>query len=580
MNEIHVSYGQADGLLKPFAEHDSAHQSPDCGSISEVSPTRACFSDCTNLLCTEDGLDDFEMGDGVALGSEVHDPCSGHERRLRLDYRSYYAGFSRDDDIIRHDLRKQAEVRLYGNPVGGDLHTSPWDTGLAVGRSGIGGRGGGGGGIAVPCPLLSASYRARMVGWMREVSVALGLQLSTLFTATSVLDRFIAASEVRMYGREVPLPNGLLQLVTLACLSVAVKYGEVIDRLRLSNMLCPPSPFWFMATSDVLALTELFAHTKQVQQLGPAVWLSMAVDHSGRHLYGARDLQRCEFTLLQTINWRLHQPNTYTFLEHFLSIVCSPPAPTIPTDSTAGRAQRLDKQSRWGCTASSDFQAAGDPSVAAASALATQNALTAVESVTVAVGSQPETHGTPEASHGLLSMAIHDSEGSPERCALFSAVKSWRSCGCQEISRLSSIFLEYEHSTVALSCLALAEHKTYGTGGGNAAGPLEASATAAWGPFAAMHVAAAAEAAEAAADAGGDVGPAAFPWVNLQAATQVAAAAAASAATLAAVTTAAGLPLPVLAPCLVSCMTALEGYYQQLKDAAAAEAEEAAEAAA
>ncbi len=43
---------------------------------------------------------------------------------------------------------------------------------------------------------LPSQHRGLLVGWMRDVTNALRLQLSTLFCATSMLDRFVAASEV------------------------------------------------------------------------------------------------------------------------------------------------------------------------------------------------------------------------------------------------------------------------------------------------------------------------------------------------------------------------------------------------
>ncbi|GIL48579.1 hypothetical protein Vafri_5064 [Volvox africanus] len=56
----------------------------------------------------------------------------------------------------------------------------------------------------------------------------------------------------------------------------------------------------------------------EVLQVKPSIWLGLAVNSTGVHLYQPCDLQRCEFTLLQTIDWQLHEPNTFTFLEHLL----------------------------------------------------------------------------------------------------------------------------------------------------------------------------------------------------------------------------------------------------------------------
>ncbi|PNH06678.1 Cyclin-D1-3 [Tetrabaena socialis] len=86
-------------------------------------------------------------------------------------------------------------------------------------RSGQGGRVGDAIGMQPPS-VLPPAHRARLVGWMHEVCQALGLQMPSLFAATSILDRFTATA------RPVP-PEGLLQLLALACMSIAVKYEEV-----------------------------------------------------------------------------------------------------------------------------------------------------------------------------------------------------------------------------------------------------------------------------------------------------------------------------------------------------------------
>ncbi|EFJ42949.1 D type cyclin [Volvox carteri f. nagariensis] len=382
-------------------------------------------------------LEDYDQGifnyDGMPPREAPHDEERIVGIKTFVDSTGAKAHRMEPNSILRDDLRKQQCMR----------------SSLAARCS----RQYGSGGVGLPpCPLLPASYRARMVGWMREVSVALGLQLSTLFTATSVLDRFIAASEVRMYGREVLPPEGLLQLVTLASMSVAVKYDEV-------HMQC--------ATS---------------QAVSQAVWLSLAVNPDGKQLYSARDLQRCEFTLLQTINWRLHQPNTYTFLEHFLT--CLSPV----------RCKMYIYV--YMC---------------------------------------------------VYTYILH----------VYNEYVMWHNfVHVQEASLLDGALLSYDHSAVAMACIVLAERVTFSDSKGGSSSSSSACSGGGGGggspvrmPASGSHVAPKGTA----TGLGGDC-----------------------AATLAAVTTAAGLPLPVLAPCLVSCMTALEGYYQQLKDAAAAEAAEAA----
>lgn len=49
-----------------------------------------------------------------------------------------------------------------------------------------------------PVRRLPAEHRNLIVGWKIQVAAALRLQPSTLFTATSLLDRFVAAAEVRL----------------------------------------------------------------------------------------------------------------------------------------------------------------------------------------------------------------------------------------------------------------------------------------------------------------------------------------------------------------------------------------------
>ncbi|GIL74418.1 hypothetical protein Vretimale_2056 [Volvox reticuliferus] len=269
---------KADGALSPPTYNESVQHSPDCVSIV-ASQARASSSGCTSLLCTEDSLDECGMEDGCVLGDEVHELCISYRidagRRLHMAQLHHETGISCIKDVIRDDFCKQFGLR-HDSTAGRSMDGS-------YKRRGNGKPG-------VQCHLPGA-YRARMVVWMREVAEVLGLQWATVFTATSALDRFVAAAEA------LP-PSNMLQLLVLACMSVAVKYEEV-------------------------------------QQLSPTVWLSLAVDEAGRELYGPCDLQRCEFTLLQTIDWQLHEPNTFTFLEHFLAVTTSPAMPNRPNAEAA-----------------------------------------------------------------------------------------------------------------------------------------------------------------------------------------------------------------------------------------------------
>ncbi|EFJ43006.1 hypothetical protein VOLCADRAFT_96986 [Volvox carteri f. nagariensis] len=219
---------------------------------------------------------------------------------------------------------------------------------------------------------LDGEHRALLVGWMRQVREALDLHLSTLFIATSLLDQFMATCQ------DVP-PNDILKLVALASMSVAVKYNEAIH-------------------------------------VQPSAWLGLAVNSTGRNLYRARDLQRCEFTLLQTINWRLHQPNTYTFLEHFLSIVC----PQRHLASVEGQLFDGDGISANGGLWGSTGGAAAVPSAIA----------------------RAELHAD-----------CHHYSMSAEMEAEIAAT----ACGLAEMTLLHDVFLSYECCTIALACITLAQ---------------------------------------------------------------------------------------------------------------------------
>mgnify|MGYP001806839106 CR=1 FL=1 len=79
---------------------------------------------------------------------------------------------------------------------------------------------------AAAAPLrLPSAHRSRIVGWMRHVAEALGLHLATLFAAGSLLDRFIAASEV---GSEAGWGRGRARAVgLLATVPGGQQYGTV-----------------------------------------------------------------------------------------------------------------------------------------------------------------------------------------------------------------------------------------------------------------------------------------------------------------------------------------------------------------
>ncbi|GLC72284.1 hypothetical protein PLESTF_001227600 [Pleodorina starrii] len=423
------------------------------------------------------------------------------------------------DDLLKQERLRQGEARFQHHKAAAAASS---DAGI-----GIGVIVGGSGSAPPPRCRLPAAYRARMVGWMREVSEALGLHVSTLFAATSLLDRFVAATET------LP-PEGLLQLLTLACMSVAVKYNETT-------------------------------------QLSPSMWLSLAVSPEGKSLYSARDLQRCEFSLLQTVDWRLHQPNTHTFLEHFLmcipaGAVTPPPSPAPPTAGFSGA---------YGSSSSG-----GGSGSCAALGGRRQDAVDCEAPCSVAACDAPP-NVFPQVAGGSASgvggVWIPQAAG-PAAIQTAAAAPSWTTTGAPppqqqqgtagwlaflrtsvalaEATLLDEAFLSYDYSAVALACVSLAERVTFGAGGGGG-GAAAAAATPTWPPVA------------------GAGAPYADPQTYGRAAVPPAAAAAAAGTVASAACAAAGLPLSLLAPGLAACIRDLEMQYgRQLVAAAAAAAQQ------
>ncbi|EFJ47460.1 hypothetical protein VOLCADRAFT_92202 [Volvox carteri f. nagariensis] len=233
-----------------------------CASTSAFYFGASTSSSC--LTCTEVDAFDADLRDVDAFCEETPELCGSCTNALRfegLPSEKQVASSPELCRLIRIDLDKQRDAARTKMPAPLPLAS---DAPRGFGADAIS-----------TIRRLPAQHRALMVGWMRQVSSALRLQLSTLFTATSILDRFVAVSEA------LP-PDGLLQLLALTSMSIAVKYNEV-------------------------------------GQVAPTVWLGLAVDPMGQRLYTPRDLQRYEFTLLQAIDWRLNDPTVFTFLEHFLA---------------------------------------------------------------------------------------------------------------------------------------------------------------------------------------------------------------------------------------------------------------------
>ncbi|KAG2486602.1 hypothetical protein HYH03_014770 [Edaphochlamys debaryana] len=135
---------------------------------------------------------------------------------------------------------------------------------------------------AASSPAVSGRWlsdRQLLVGWMSQLIGAAGMQRETLFCAADLLDRYVeAARQTCCYP-----PERLLQLVAMACVSLAMKFEEVAP-------------------------------------LPAAVLLQLAVDPAdGQQLYRATDLSRMEWLLLETVDWRVGAPTAHSFLTNFLA---------------------------------------------------------------------------------------------------------------------------------------------------------------------------------------------------------------------------------------------------------------------
>jgi hypothetical protein len=106
--------------------------------------------------------------------------------------------------------------------------------------------------------------RAIVVSWLSEVAAEFALQQETLFSAVSLLDRFLSATDA--------VPRGVLQLAAVACAMVAAKQDEVGG---------PP----------VDELVDVAAGC-----------------------FRREDLLRMERILLDALSWRVRAPTAYTFL--------------------------------------------------------------------------------------------------------------------------------------------------------------------------------------------------------------------------------------------------------------------------
>ncbi|KAG2447934.1 hypothetical protein HYH02_007387 [Chlamydomonas schloesseri] len=132
--------------------------------------------------------------------------------------------------------------------------------------------------------------RPRIVSWLVEVVSALRLSDEALYAAVSLLDRFVA-------GTETFPPEHVLQLLALACISLASKHEEVAQ-YRADD------------------------------------WVRLAVDSANRPLYQREDLQRMEMLLLETVDWRIRVPNSLVFLRLYHNVLLHQEG-VVPADAAS-----------------------------------------------------------------------------------------------------------------------------------------------------------------------------------------------------------------------------------------------------
>ncbi|GFR45161.1 hypothetical protein Agub_g6545 [Astrephomene gubernaculifera] len=472
--------------VRTLSDYDTAYL-PDNLTTSPAacsSSSRTVSSYSKSLLCTEE-----DLGVGKPCQTDVLAKDMYPLWESRFDAVLLLQPAAPADDVvnklgiyIRDDIRKQYELHFHRAASFSAFFPAPLYPTLSLPRR------------------LPSIHRTRIVGWMRQVSAALHLHAATLFAATSLLDRFVGSVP------ELP-PDTLLQLLALAAMTVGVKYEEV-------------------------------------DTVPPSVWLSLAIDGSGNQLYQPADLQRMEWVLLQAIDWRLHTPNTHTFLTHFLA--CMQPPTAVATTATTTPAaevaastapeEHMEEEPHqhpggfeaYGMRRPLEASRTDSMDTDSVETLAYATA-TATATITVAALSHPPQHPLRRASHpdaadyhdhdfsgGLAprqalplsqppspapsGREMEEAEAATKGTAAEAAgeVADGNSRGCMkmydaavmsprgaasaaaaaealgllwwrpvadmammlaETSLMHETFLSYEHSTVALACVVLAEHK-------------------------------------------------------------------------------------------------------------------------
>lgn len=139
------------------------------------------------------------------------------------------------------------------------------------------------------CRRVKGSVRTTAVSWIVEVATGMALQSETLFQAVALFDRFLSAT------LDVP-PESMLQLLALACISLAAK-GEEVPQYHADH------------------------------------WLLLAVDASQKPLFRREDLQKMEWLVLETLDWKLRSPTAHSLLQHFTHILVGTNSGVVPAEA-------------------------------------------------------------------------------------------------------------------------------------------------------------------------------------------------------------------------------------------------------
>ncbi|GIL83974.1 hypothetical protein Vretimale_10944 [Volvox reticuliferus] len=277
--------------LGEICQHGAAYSSRSSGSLACSMEDEYCLSSSTDALeCSEDMSCDAEQNSDDACDELNGEQIAGSAHLC--------GSINRDVDVhlgtlIRADLGSQQEIyasdkqvlyrAIYAVPqsiscelpyASASEATQVTDTRVkqADCAATLAER------VYSGWPESSLVERRLLVAWMLELTGAAQLQRETLFLATSLLDRFMAAS----VGSTFEPPERLLQLLAMACVSIAMKFEEVVP----------------LHSADLVRL---------------------AIDHeTGAPLYQISDLGQMEWRLLWMVNWRARAPTSLSFLQYFL----------------------------------------------------------------------------------------------------------------------------------------------------------------------------------------------------------------------------------------------------------------------